>query len=309
MDRRSVWELVVAGRAGAVTVAEIRCPAGACYRPMRLVRLVRPDDRELYEIDVLVAGHVVVEQLGRRALLGPGDIGFVDPARPVRYRHDGTRHVTVLFPRRMLPLGPGAAAALLGTRLPGDHGVGALLSTMARQLPRHLDDLHGDAARLGAALVDLVAMALRAELTGGEPSAPGGTAEALLGDVYAFIDTHLGERDLDPPLIAAAHHVSLRYLHKLFQSQGTTVAGWVRRRRLERCRSDLLDPGLRGLTVGAVAARWGLPNAAHFSRAFKAEFGVAPAQYREIALSGCEPIAPPEPARAPAPEADRPGRS
>ncbi|WP_433205715.1 helix-turn-helix domain-containing protein [Dactylosporangium sp. CS-047395] len=276
---------------------------------MRLVRLMRPDDRELYEIDVLVDGHVILEQLGRRALLGPGDIGFVDPALPACYRHDGSRHITVLFPRRMLPLGAGTAAALLGTRLAGDHGVGALLSTMARQLPRHLDDLHGDGARLGAALVDLVAMTLRAELTGGDASVVGGAAGALLADVYAFVDTHLGERDLDPPAIAAAHHVSLRYLHKLFQSQGATVAGWVRRRRLERCRSDLLDPGLRGLTVGAIAARWGLPNAAHFSRAFKAAFGVTPAQYREIVLSEPRAAAPAEPGRAPGPEGGSPGRS
>jgi AraC-like DNA-binding protein len=33
-------------------------------------------------------------------------------------------------------------------------------------------------------------------------------------------------------------------------------------------------------TVSALTARWGLPDAAYFSRAFRAEFGISPREYR-----------------------------
>jgi AraC-like DNA-binding protein len=81
----------------------------------------------------------------------------------------------------------------------------------------------------------------------------------------------------------AAHHVSIRYLHRLFETQQTTVADWIRRRRLDRCRRDLVDPALRDLPVNAIAARWGLLNAAHFSRTFRAAYGVPPVEYRRQA--------------------------
>ena len=48
---------------------------------------------------------------------------------------------------------------------------------------------------------------------------------ALLTRIQAFIQQRLGDPELSPGVIAAAHHISLRYLRKLFQEQGTTVAG------------------------------------------------------------------------------------
>jgi len=98
--------------------------------------------------------------------------------------------------------------------------------------------------------------------------------------ITAFIEEHLGEADLAPAQIAAAHHISLRELHKLFHASGTTVAGWIRQRRLEHCEHDLRDPRWQARPVAAVGARWGYPDPAHFSRLFKAAYGVGPRDYR-----------------------------
>jgi AraC-like DNA-binding protein len=77
----------------------------------------------------------------------------------------------------------------------------------------------------------------------------------------------------------------VRYLYRLFEAQGTTVAAWIRHRRLERCRADLTDPALRAAPVSAVAARWGLPDSAHFSRLFRRTYGLPPAEYRRACLA------------------------
>lgn len=71
-------------------------------------------------------------------------------------------------------------------------------------------------------------------------------------------------------MIAAAHHISVRRLHKLFEDQPQTVAALIRQHRLERCRADLARSDR---TVTAVAARWGFSDPAHFSRLFKATYG------------------------------------
>ena len=74
-----------------------------------------------------------------------------------------------------------------------------------------------------------------------------------------------------------------------FHDEGLTVAGWIRRRRLEQCRRDLTDPALDARPVAAIAARWGFSSAADFSRSFRAAHGVPPAEYRRSARAVKEP--------------------
>jgi AraC-like DNA-binding protein len=102
-----------------------------------------------------------------------------------------------------------------------------------------------------------------------------------MAQIHAFIRANLGDPDLTPGAIAAAHHISLRYLNKLFQAEGRTVAGWIRERRLERCRRDLAEPRLDDRTIKAIAARWGFTNSAHFSQAFRSAYGLSPREFRQ----------------------------
>ncbi|MBE8520892.1 helix-turn-helix domain-containing protein [Amycolatopsis sp. H6(2020)] len=76
----------------------------------------------------------------------------------------------------------------------------------------------------------------------------------------------------------------MRYLHKLFQDAGDTAGASIRRRRLQRIRGRLADPGLARRSVASVAAEWGIAEASHFSKLFRAEYGISPREYREAAL-------------------------
>ncbi len=108
---------------------------------------------------------------------------------------------------------------------------------------------------------------------------PEARRHAQVTTVQAFIQRHLGDPRLSPAMIAAAHHMSLRSLQQLFHDEGLTVAGWIGRRRLERCRRDLADPALASRPVAAIATRWGFSSADDFSRAFRAVHGLPPADY------------------------------
>ncbi|MFC7109353.1 hypothetical protein ACFQQB_58530 [Nonomuraea rubra] len=62
-------------------------------------RLIRHSDAGLCKIDVLVRGHLVVEQEGRQALLRPGDFVLVDLSRPCRWINDtAAASVALSFP-------------------------------------------------------------------------------------------------------------------------------------------------------------------------------------------------------------------
>ena len=61
---------------------------------------------------------------------------------------------------------------------------------------------------------------------------------------------------------------------------GLTCGRWVREHRLRRCRDDLADQRLSQVTIAEIAARWGFRSAAHFTRAFRARYGITPADHR-----------------------------
>ncbi|WP_438271973.1 helix-turn-helix domain-containing protein [Streptomyces mirabilis] len=79
----------------------------------------------------------------------------------------------------------------------------------------------------------------------------------MLLQIRTFIGRHLADPDLTPEVIARAHHISVRYLHKIFEGEDTMVGRWIRSRRLEACRRDLLHREAANRTIIAVAHRWG----------------------------------------------------
>ncbi|MGW1586331.1 helix-turn-helix domain-containing protein [Streptomyces sp. NPDC002386] len=231
---------------------------------------VRGDGREPgWHLLLVRHGDLVLEQEGRTLRAGPGGSVLLDSALPYRLRLAGDS--------------AGLVSAHLGGR-PRAHGrlrtrelgarpdlavlVAGLLAGLAGERAPHRP---GDEQRLGAVVSDLVALLLDEEDPGDS---------ALLPRIQAYIVRHLPDGGLTPDRVAAAHHISTRYLHRLFQRQGLTVASWIRTQRLERCRRDLHDPGLSRLPVHVIGARWGFAQAADFSRAFRAAYGTTPTCFR-----------------------------
>jgi AraC-like DNA-binding protein len=271
------------GDVGAIRVAELS--HGHTDTAERSPTHIRQADPELYKIDVLARGRGVVEQDGRQAAKAPGDLVFVDLSRPCRWVYSSAEVVAVAFPRALLPLKQDELGRLTGVRIRGDRGTGALVSSLARQLPEHLGEYGvADQLRVSTAVLDLLTAALAARLDRSQDVPPDSRQRSLLLRMLAFIEVRLGDPRLSPAGIAAAHFISVRYLYKLFETEETTPADWIRRRRLERSRRDLLDPELRHTPAAAIAERWGFASAAQFSRSFRAAYGLPPAEYRTAGL-------------------------
>lgn len=256
----------------------------------RTLSMIRRSDPEYFWIIRVVRGRAQNSQAGRTIAIEPGELALYDSSLPFRCALDPAtdRHVWLSFgfPRALLPLPQGHVQRLMSAALPGRTGIGRLLSAQLVELTRGDQGYRpADLARLGRIGVDLTAT-LVAHCLEAESALPAQTyQQALLVRIYAFIDRHLADPMLGPELIAAAHSVSVRHLHRLFGSRGATVASWIRARRLERCRVDLTDPGQRHRPVQAIGASWGLTNPAHFSRMFRATYGRSPGDYRVQYLS------------------------
>ncbi|MER5644283.1 helix-turn-helix domain-containing protein [Streptosporangium sp. NPDC002524] len=278
---------------GVAQLSRVRCVS---FDARRSPSRIRHSDPGHYQLSLTLRGRSGIQQEGREAGLAPTDITLYDtsrtfhawtvaeepgPGTPRGSRPSVADGLILQFPRDVLPLPASAAERLLAVRMSGKDGIGGLLSGYLHQLlAQPARRSPSDALRLSTVALDLVAALLAHELDTDVSDSLANPHGVLLMRVQAFIEKRLGEADLSPSAIAAAHHISLRHLHRLFQPEGVTVGGWIRLRRLERCRRDLADPLTNDLPVRTVASRWGFTSDSHFSRAFRAAYGASPAAYR-----------------------------
>jgi len=142
------------------------------------------------------------------------------------------------------------------------------------------------AQRFGMILVEAVAnAALEApELTGARLSSQQTASERIYECAKSYIERNLSDPDLDSRKIAGHCRISVRYLHTLFAAHSTTVGSFIRTSRLRECRAELQNPGLRSKSVTEIFNRWGFNDPAHFSRAYKDQYGIPPSRERAAAV-------------------------
>ncbi|WP_346053821.1 MULTISPECIES: helix-turn-helix domain-containing protein [Amycolatopsis] len=263
-----------------VSVSEITADS---HRVIRASSQISPDDPALLKLSVQLGGGGLIVQDGRQAVLSPGDVAVYDTARPYTLAFDDTiRCLVFAFPRSAIGLGTGSLREVTAVRIDGSGPSGRLVVPFLRTLADTVLDLpQAQALRFAHNALDLVTTLLT-DVLEGRPHRGRRDRVPTLEDVLDWIEANLSDPGLSLGRIAQAHYVSPRYLQNLFSHRGDTVTGWIRSRRLERCRRELADPLRAGEPVGAVGRRWGFGDPAHFSRAFKARYGVPPARYRDL---------------------------
>lgn len=250
----------------------------------RLLQHFKGERDEHYLVTVPLEAEVFFSQCNKDVRCRPGGLILERSHEPYVFSHDEPAQLWVMK----------VAAAALGGRIRQPdrfcslqfdvtQGSGGLFVDMLELIPRRIDDMSSELrATVGRQLVELLVLALKDDertLTSGASS----VRSAHLSRIEVFIRSRIGDRDLDPDKIARACRISTRYLHELFRDANQTVGSWIRDQRLEACREALSDPA-RKQTVAEIAYLFGFGDQAQFSRAFKAQFGVPPRDYREQAL-------------------------
>jgi AraC-like DNA-binding protein len=287
---------------------QIRCPDGKEFRArmwgwelgplslfrisaapntmMRTSRAIATADPECLHLSVVLRGRINAAQEGRTGVARSGDVISYETSHPVIFRADQPyESLVVRVPKHLLGRDEAQITGLTAVGISGSEGLARAAVAFFRSLVVGLED--GTVAPEGApntvdCVLDLVRGVYSAPACTQTPTRPRSRAEILL-NAQSFIEANLGDPDLDPAEIARASFVSTRYLHTLFESEGTSVCRWIRSSRLEHCRRDLLDPSLRHETILAIASRWGLTGPQHFSRLFRSAYGCSPSELRREA--------------------------
>ncbi|WP_416982503.1 helix-turn-helix domain-containing protein [Streptomyces sp. T028] len=216
--------------------------------------------------------------------LTPGDICFYDVRHtPVLDFPERFRATVFLVPSDLLGLSEAEARRIVRTPVTRASRLGTLLSPLLSDLARTAAEARPQVGEMLAWNAVNLLSTLATEQLGERTPNPASTRSPVLARILEYVELQLTDPDLSPEVIARAHHVSVRYLHKLFKDEGTTVGRWILRRRLDECRRDLMRHGRGSRTIAAVAARWGFLSATHFSRVFRAAYGMSPREWRDTA--------------------------
>lgn len=225
-----------------------------------------------------LSGDLAIGHASRAIPMGKGDVVVVRNSAVLDI-HSGLDSELLVIRIPEGTVGPYAHSldAADGKTISTMRGTASLVAHLLEGLAAQPDDFAPDnPGRLAQHIVGLVALMC----ADGRVTAGGSVKVTMLQKAKDYIEVHLGDLDLTPDRLASALNISTRTLHRLFESEGLTISGWIRVRRLEQCRVELGDATSEALSVSAIGAKWGLWDAAHFSRLFKAAYGLSPRAYR-----------------------------
>ena len=238
-------------------------------------------------------GPALVSQGGRESRIEAGDIFIIDPTRPFYIETGEIETCSVYIHAAALRSLASELDLATARAIRCDRGVSALLRSAIEELFTHASSITDDVADdIADALLHLLAPVVRSCVSATE-RCPSRLAAMHRQRIVRFVRENLGDASLDASTIAQGVNLSARHVYQLFENDDKPLMRWVWSERLERCRRDLGQPGLRARSIGEIAFQWGFSNVSHFSRSFKSEYGVTPREFRQRSLDAAllEPLA------------------
>jgi AraC family transcriptional regulator, positive regulator of tynA and feaB len=230
-----------------------------------------------------MSGLLALEQNGRETATEAGDVTLIDPLIPYRGKFSRDSNVLVLrVPRRALEARVGGTREMVLRSIKPSQAASSLLSSFAAMLPPHVGRMSPVVENLAKEhVLDLLAVSLTTAMGTRTPRISSAHSFALM-NVRAAIEARLTDPMLDASAVAAAAGISVRYANSVLAREDTSIMRLILARRLARCQEALRDPSQAHRTLSEIAYGWGFSDMTHFSRRFRAAYGVLPSEYRSL---------------------------
>jgi AraC-like DNA-binding protein len=181
------------------------------------------------------------------------------------------------------PLATNVDAAIMRV-IERNTGALTLLTKYVRAIAQDRSPTATDLGRLVATRIhDLVALTIGASRDGEAVAKARGLRAARLRAIKADIAANLGDCNLRAVTVASRLGVSPRYVHKLFEAEGTSFSAFVLGQRVAHAYRILTDPRFVHRPIGSIAFDVGFGDLSHFNHCFRRCYGATPSEVRSQA--------------------------
>jgi AraC-like DNA-binding protein len=233
-------------------------------------------------LGINLAGRSIVQQCGRELTFGDGEAallsleaGAFSILRPTPAQFVGLR-----VPRQAItPMVPGLDGRTMRI-IPAATPAMQLLTNYVRAIVDNRALGPDEMPRLVAThLHDLIALSVDAGRDSAVAAIPSVRVARLLAIKSDILDS-LDDASMTVSVIATRHRVTPRYVHKLFEADGTTFTQFVLRQRLDRVYRMLRDPLLLPRSITSIAYDAGFGDLSYFNRTFRRHYCATPSDIR-----------------------------
>ncbi|WP_433221581.1 helix-turn-helix domain-containing protein [Dactylosporangium sp. CS-047395] len=265
---------------GSVHLLSTRAGGGDVVRTERLSRDSTPPGLTVSVVDHGVATVIRDETVVQ---LHPGDVALYATAEPYRLAFTpGARRFSYQFPLDTLELPWDVIHRQLHRAIRPDGttaaAVSAFLRSTGRTAPQASDREQRSLEHSTLALIRLLLTRVVAD------TAPGRAASAtsLAIRIEEHVKARLEDTSLSARSIADAFSISERYVYLILAGRGIDLGDMIRQRRLDKAARMLEAPSTEHVTISHVAHHCGFADHSHFSRSFRARFGMSPTRWRAL---------------------------
>ena len=212
-----------------------------------------------------------------RRVYRAGEVGVIDTIQPYSWQSKRMDHFVMLIDN------PGLGLSTEQLLLAGDRLNSSPLYDLAKayfsRLCAGAGDLPTDAmAALGRATAQLLRATVMSAVGGAIAAAS--MEQTMFIRMTSYVDAHLHDPELSTAEIASAHFISVRHLYNVWvRETGQSPAGWIMNRRLERAATLMARSDRTALLISRVARECGFADLGHFSRRFRAAYGMTPTEW------------------------------
>jgi AraC family transcriptional regulator, positive regulator of tynA and feaB len=271
-------------RLGEIEIKDFDCDPCEVRRTPQHIGMSDTDD---FILCMPSRGRAVYFQDDRQAVAQVGGFVLIDASRPYTIHYQGApKSVSFYLPRRALTARIGEPVALVTHAMDVRQPIVGVASSFLSMLSARVgavDPITG--ARLAEQVLDMIALVYSLEGQGSQLTLSSPRETSLLR-LKTLIERRLHDPGLKPAEAAAAAGISVRYANELLSGESTSLERYILKRRLDRCRRALADPGHNHRQIGELAFAQGFSNHSHFARRFRDAYGLSPTDYRERAQVG-----------------------
>lgn len=252
---------------------------------LQLTRSAAQAARDQLDHDVVIvflAGESRTAWQDKHYDLSGGDVAFANFRNGYDFRvisAENARWCELILPPdirdRLAEFGSGAEN-FFEKQSPQSRLLGQFIKSVADELPRlTLSDL----PVIEQALLCLMAAARRDANSGPARLSDSTRRTVDRARAVAMIDRELFSARLSTDRVCEATGISRSSLYRLFEADNG-VASYIRTRRLDALRSDLIDPRMKNQTVAELSEKRGFHSPSTLNRAFRQKFGCTPQEVR-----------------------------